>query len=265
MNTKVCSKCGETKSLDDYQTDKSKKDGKYSSCKLCVSFLKKSYREENKEKIKERKKESYKKNVEKISIVNKEYREHNKEKLNEYNRLYYNVNKKVLLEKNKEYRKKQKDKLVETYKSYKKKNELKITEYQKKYRLKHSKKLKKYLYEYKKNRRANDILFYLRETLSHRIRTFLKTKNIDKKNTTMSIVGCTPNELRDHIQKQFKEGMSWENRNKWHIDHIIPLSSAKDEKMIYELCHFTNLQPLWIEENLKKGNKIIKNDKNIIS
>jgi len=53
--------------------------------------------------------------------------------------------------------------------------------------------------------------------------------------------------------------MSWENygRNGWHVDHIIPLSSAKTEEEIYKLCHYTNLQPLWEVDNIKKGNKII--------
>jgi len=52
--------------------------------------------------------------------------------------------------------------------------------------------------------------------------------------------------------------MCWENYglNGWHIDHIIPLISAKTEEEIYKLCHFTNLQPLWWYENLEKRNKI---------
>ena len=56
---------------------------------------------------------------------------------------------------------------------------------------------------------------------------------------------------------KFTTGMSWENRNEWHIDHKIPLSSAKTEEEIYELCHYTNLQPLWAFDNLSKGNKIL--------
>jgi hypothetical protein len=51
--------------------------------------------------------------------------------------------------------------------------------------------------------------------------------------------------------------MSWDNHGEWHIDHIIPLSSAKNENDVYTLCHYTNLQPLWAEENLRKSNKII--------
>jgi hypothetical protein len=53
--------------------------------------------------------------------------------------------------------------------------------------------------------------------------------------------------------------MSWDRIGKEiHIDHIIPLSSAKSEDEIYKLCHYTNLQPLWAEDNLKKSNKILK-------
>jgi hypothetical protein len=53
--------------------------------------------------------------------------------------------------------------------------------------------------------------------------------------------------------------MNWENYGQfgWHVDHIIPLSSAKTEEEIYKLSHYTNLQPLWAQDNLKKGNKIL--------
>ena len=51
--------------------------------------------------------------------------------------------------------------------------------------------------------------------------------------------------------------MSWENQGEWHIDHKIPLSSAKTEEELYKLCHFTNLQPMWAIENIKKGSKIL--------
>jgi len=90
-----------------------------------------------------------------------------------------------------------------------------------------------------------------------RLSSYLKKNNITKKNKTFDIVGCSPKFLKKHLEKQFKEGMSWDNRDEWHIDHIIPLSSAETEERLYELCHYTNLQPLWAEENMKKGNKIL--------
>jgi hypothetical protein len=87
----------------------------------------------------------------------------------------------------------------------------------------------------------------------------LNTKNIKKHNKTFDIVGCSPQQLKEHIQSQFKDNMSWENYGYygWHIDHITPLSSAKTEEEIYQLCHYTNLQPLWAEDNLKKSNKTL--------
>lgn len=59
-----------------------------------------------------------------------------------------------------------------------------------------------------------------------------------------------------YIESKFKEGMSWENHGKWHIDHIKPLGNAKTEKELKKLFHYTNVQPLWAKENQKKGNKI---------
>ena len=50
--------------------------------------------------------------------------------------------------------------------------------------------------------------------------------------------------------------MNWSNYGLWHIDHIIPLSSAKKQEDLYKLCHYTNTQPLWAEDNLKKGSKL---------
>ena len=71
------------------------------------------------------------------------------------------------------------------------------------------------------------------------------------------MLGCDWETLKQHIESQFVDGMSWDNRDLWHIDHIIPLASANTEKEIYALSNYKNLQPLWIEENLKKGSKLI--------
>ena len=52
--------------------------------------------------------------------------------------------------------------------------------------------------------------------------------------------------------------MTWENRNEWHIDHIIPLDFATNEEEILKLNHFTNLRPLWEGDNLSKSNTILE-------
>jgi hypothetical protein len=77
--------------------------------------------------------------------------------------------------------------------------------------------------------------------------------------STKDMIGCSPQELREHIESKFIDGMSWENYGTfgWHLDHITPLASAKDKEEIIKLNHYTNLQPLWAIDNLKKGGRMI--------
>lgn len=76
-----------------------------------------------------------------------------------------------------------------------------------------------------------------------------------------SLLGCTVEEFRAHLEKQFQPGMSWANHryDGWHIDHIRPLSSfdLRDPEQLQEAFHFSNMQPLWGIENLAKGNKVV--------
>ncbi len=127
---------------------------------------------------------------------------------------------------------------------------------------------KKYMDEYrsteayriKKNERQQsymeDSLNRLKKNMRHHT-----TKGIvnNKLYGTAEILGCTWEFFRDYIEEQFRDGMTWDNygREGWHLDHIIPLYSAKTDKEVYRLNHYTNLQPLWAEDNLKKSNKYI--------
>lgn len=105
----------------------------------------------------------------------------------------------------------------------------------------------------------NDPIKKLRHILSCRMRDLLKLKSFKKKQLFNETLGCSPEFLKEYIEKKFVGDMSWENHGLygWHIDHIIPLSSANTEEEVYKLCHYTNLQPLWAEDNLKKSNKIL--------
>lgn len=111
-----------------------------------------------------------------------------------------------------------------------------------------------------KKKYDTDILYRLKINTRNRIKLFLKSINFDKvRNGTFNIVGCTPTELKEHIEKQFTDGMNWSNYGfrGWHIDHIKPLASVENSDDVYKLCHYTNLQPMWAVDNYKKGDRII--------
>jgi len=110
---------------------------------------------------------------------------------------------------------------------------------------------------YTKNKRNDDILFKLKHNLRVRIKEYLKSKNITKKNKTFEFVGCTPEMLKQHLESKFEYGMTWENYGKWEIDHKIPLSQATNINELYNLNYYLNLQPMWKHDNIKKGSKII--------
>ena len=157
----------------------------------------------------------------------------------------------------KKYREENKDKELNRHKKYREENKeiLKIKYYElhKEYRQNN----KDYFKQYNKEKRHSNPSYNLTCNIRSRIFTFLKLKNISKNNKTFEIIGCSPEFLKEHIEKQFTDGMSWGLMGKHiHIDHIIPLSSAKTEEEIYKLCHYTNLQPLWAKDNLRKSDKL---------
>ena len=113
-------------------------------------------------------------------------------------------------------------------------------------------------YKYKAIRYRNDINFKLICNLRRRLIAILND-NV-KCDTTINIIGCDINYLKTHIEKQFKNGMTWDNYGKvWHVDHIIPLSffdmsDITEQKISF---HWGNLQPLYVKDNLEKGNIIL--------
>ena len=111
---------------------------------------------------------------------------------------------------------------------------------------------------YKRERNANDPLYKLAGRLRSRTWLALKSKKWQKTSHLTTYIGCTLEELKAHLEKQFLPEMTWNNHSPtgWHIDHIIPLDSAATEEEMYKLCHYTNLQPLWADDNIRKSNKI---------
>lgn len=114
-----------------------------------------------------------------------------------------------------------------------------------------------YMRDYKKKRRAEDVQYRLGENLRSRLGLFFS--GVGKYKPTQELVGCSWSQLREHLETLFQLGMSWENYGLWHVDHKIPLSSVdlSDKDKVLEVCHYTNLQPLWAADNISKGARIV--------
>lgn len=148
----------------------------------------------------------------------------------------------------------------------------KIASYEKDFRSAHKKELTVYNKNYYKQRRQIDLQFRIAGNLRAGLRRRLKFKSTTKSSSAVETLGCTIEELRKHLESKFHpnpktgEVMSWDNYGfyGWHIDHIKPLVSFKltDPKELKDACHYTNLQPLWAEDNLKKHDKWETNPKN---
>ena len=169
----------------------------------------------------------------------------------EYYRRYYLKNQ----EKRKEYSR-----------SYKKKNAKQVSEYNLEYNARPFVKLSRRIknMEYEKQRMKDDPVYKLRRTLSTKISQAISGKGYTKKAKVFDILGVSYRFVRNYLERQFQEGMSWDNYGEWHIDHIKPLSSAQTEQEVIDLNHYTNLQPLWSRENIEKNNKIIEKQLRIL-
>ena len=218
---KICSKCKIEKDLSEFHKDKNRIDGYSYHCKECRKFYSQKYQEKSRDKIRKYLIENHDLILEK----SKKYKLKNKERFKERNKKYYELNYESINTRHKKYQKENKDKRNAQIKT----------------------------------RLQTDSLFKVTKNMRNRIGIFLKSKDITKNNKTFKIVGCLPIELKEYIEKQFTEGMTWDNYGfyGWHIDHKTPLDSGKTEGEIFNLCHYTNLQPLWRKDNLSKSNKII--------
>jgi len=115
---------------------------------------------------------------------------------------------------------------------------------------------------YWKEKSRTDPSHRIARALRVRIRKTLLFHQVLKVGSAVRDLGCTPEELRKHLEYLMKEGMTWDNYGpwhetemRWHIDHVKPLASfdLTDREQFLEACHYTNLQPLWARENLSKG------------
>lgn len=108
-----------------------------------------------------------------------------------------------------------------------------------------------------RERYATDSEYVLYQRLRSRMRYAVKAQASRRSSRTLELVGCSSKQLTAHIESQFVDGMSWSNRSQWHIDHIIPVSvfdlTTKEGQQA--AFHYTNLRPLWADENRRKSAK----------
>ena len=191
------------------------------------------------------KKDWYRKNRERILEQRKEYAKLNKEKLKNYGKEYQKLNKDELKKYKKDWYEKNKVRLNLLMKEYSKKNRTNIN-------------------EYRKQKFKNNKLFKMSCTLRSCVNVNLKKNNgYIKKNTNSELLDCSFVFLKSYLESKFESWMDWENHGLyngelnygWDIDHIIPLSSAKNEEELLKLFHYTNLQPL-----CSKINRYVKKD-----
>jgi len=237
---KKCTKCNEIKSLNNFNKAETTKDRLTGHCKICLAISNKEWREKNKKKMQDYRQKYYAENKHYIDGRQKEYRSENLEVLKEKQRASYKLNPEEAKNRVKEYRFKKfgKQKAEKKRIREEKERSAMIRRCEREYH-------KRYLHPVKTNLRV-------------RLNIALKLSGNIKDKSALSVIGCDINTLTSHIEKQFIKGMSWENNtiNGWHIDHIIPLSSADTKEGIEFLFHYTNLQPLWAEENRLKRHKI---------
>jgi hypothetical protein len=264
MTGKICSNCGIEKELHEFHKFTHSKDGRKTICKICISIKNKTkdervksnkrnneWRNKNKEKIKQYKKKDYLKNKDKILLKNKEWRLKNLEKYKEISDSYRDKNRDLLKNKKKEYRDNNREKLLNLTKKWVSENYDRYIKKKKEYN-KSEIGLKKKRENYYKNKEKNNHIIAWRTILTNTI----KRIGTGKEGKTNEILGYSATQLKEHIEKQFVDGMSWENWGEWHIDHIIPVSMFENTEKISIINSLDNLQPLWASDNLKKSNKL---------
>lgn len=140
--------------------------------------------------------------------------------------------------------------------AYRAANPDRVKAWNERYRARNADRFRQSQREYKRKRYRSDpeyrIVMQLRARLS---------KAVARGSGASAVIancGCTAAELIAKIESQFQEGMSWERRSDWHIDHIYPLSAIDpaDRRQVLAACNWRNLRPIWAVENFSKSGEV---------
>ena len=221
---KKCSICKRFLPIHNYSPQENGVGYTHSHCKQCNANNKRQYRKEHLLKLRQKDKERYYRDKDKRILLVKQRYSEKKDEINLHRKAYDQTEKGKRIRQ--QWRDNNKDKI-------KQKNKVQM------------------------NKPENKI----RSNISRRILFILKQGKENKK--LEMILGYSVGKLKNHLETQFKEGMSWNNykMNGWHIDHIIPVSafnfSSYKDKDFHRCFALKNLQPLWAKENLSKSNKLL--------
>ena len=231
MNKK-CGKCKKNKEIREFHKNSCSYDGVNNTCKECRIVTSKTYYENHKDERLRYAKKVYQKDPDKYLEKNRKWAHNNRDK-----------------------------KLESTRKSHEKwyskeENKKKKQEYAKK----HRDKKREYDRQYKIRREKTDVVFKLTNRL--RTRMCMALEKEYKTGSAVRDLGCSIKKFKKHIESLWQPGMSWDNYGKgpknWSLDHKIPLSyfDLTNRKQFLKACHYTNIQPMWHIDNMKKHDKV---------
>lgn len=229
IGVKECWKCLEIKDFAFFSKNRAQKDGLSGACKDCKKTMDKEYRIKNEEKIRQYKKDWG---------IKKE------EELKEKRKIYWQKNRDRQLERRRQDYQKNKSKYTERAKLYVEKNREKTNKNKRKW---------------SKNKEDTNPVYKLAKNLRSIISKAFIRKKWKKNGKTQEMIGCDYETAFEHLKNTFKQNYGLpleEARQELHIDHIIPLASAKTKEELIKLNHYTNLQYLYASDNLKKNDKL---------
>lgn len=219
---RICKCCAVEKPLEDFHIDKGCKLGRQTQCKTCLNA---------------RRKAKYYANIEHEAKRGKAYKEANKERTKQNMQAWKERNP----TRRKEYDAENKERIAARNAEY-------------------FQRVKEKRAELAREKYRSDPMHAMKCRLRLRTRLAIKAKGFTKTSRIRQILGCDDVTLKNHIEGLFTEGMTWENRGEWHLDHKTPLAAAKTEEELLALCHYTNLQPLWAADNFAKGGRLAREE-----
>ena len=250
--SKACTKCGEVKYLDEFNL--SPRGKPLARCKECTRAYNREYRKKNRDLLNRKQKERVQGNPERLRRSRERAREHHRKNRSyriEYSRRYYRENKGLA----REYARQNKDRIAKRRRVYLSENRDRIREVHRYWASRNADWRREYRKRLHRSRWVSDPSYKMRVMMREHLRRALDAYGGKKTISTREALGYSSADLVKRMEVQFSPGMSWDNYGDWHIDHKIPVARFLDrgETRPHIINALSNLQPMWAEENMRKG------------